>query len=438
MGLHLLEQLNHAVLLLSLALLWAIGLPWAWTVVQHLRLRRMGLAQEARLLEAALPPDGDLPHVLVQIPTYNEGHLIHDIVTAVANFDWPHDSLHIQVLDDSSGDSVDAARAAVSAVAGRGIDAILLHREARTGFKAGALAEGLKRSQHDYVAIFDADYLPPPHFLRACMRPLLRDPRLAFVQARCDYRNARENWMTRAQQRILDAHFAVEQATRSWTGQILPFNGTCGIWRRVAIDDAGGWQADTLAEDLDLSYRVQIEGWHALFLVSVTAPGELPSTLESWRAQQSRWVKGPAEAARKLVPRLWCSRLRFGQKLLSTLTLAGSLLGPTIGVVALSLAFDLAFGAGLTPASEVLLALAASQAILAQAGMILLGQRLARGSGVISELLGLPLVLSLLIYRALANLRGVGEAMVDRSSTFVRTPKSSNPSTAVTGTLDDR
>ena len=438
MGLHLLGQLNHAVLLLSLSLLWAIGLPWAWTVVQHLRFRRAGLARESRLLEAALPPDGDLPHVLVQIPTYNEGHLIHDIVTAVANFDWPRDRLHIQVLDDSAGESLDAAREAVAAVAERGIDAILLHREARTGFKAGALAEGLGQSPHGYVAIFDADYQPPPNFLRVCMGPLLRDPRLAFVQARCDYRNARENWMTRAQQRILDAHFAVEQATRSWTGQILPFNGTCGIWRRRAIDDAGGWEADTLAEDLDLSYRVQIEGWHALFLLGVTAPGELPSSLESWRAQQSRWVKGPAEAARKLLPRLWRSRLPFGQKLLSTLTLAGSALGPVIGVVALSLALDLALGAGMTPASEALLALAASQAILAQAGMILLGQRLVRGSGVIAELLGLPLVLSLLIYRALANLRGVGEAIADRSSSFVRTPKSGNPGRPVAGTLDDR
>ena len=438
MDLHLLGQLNHAALLLSLALLWAIGIPWAWTVVQHLRFRRAGLAREARLLETALPPDRDLPHVLVQIPTYNEGHLIHDVVAAVANFDWPRDRLHIQVLDDSTGESLDAARDAVAAVGRQGIDAVLLHRDGRAGFKAGALAEGLAQSQHGYVAIFDADYQPPRNFLRACMRPLLRDPRLAFVQARCDFRNARENWMTCAQQRILDAHFAVEQATRSWTGQILPFNGTCGIWRRLAIEDAGGWQADTLAEDLDLSYRVQMEGWHALFLVSVTAPGELQSTLESWRAQQSRWVKGPAEAARKLVPRLWRSRLRFGQKLLSTLTLAGSLLGPVIGIVALSLVLDLALGAGLTPASEVLLALAASQAILAQAGMILLGQRLARGSGGTAELLELPLVLSLLIYRALANLRGVGEAIADRSSSFVRTPKSGNPGRPVTGTLDDR
>src|SRR5947209_3019918 len=183
------------------------------------------------------------------------------------------------------------------------------------------------------------------------MRPMLDDAALAFVQARCDYINGAENQVTWSQQRILDAHFAIEQAARNWSGHLMPFNGTCGIWRRRAIETAGGWQGDTLAEDLDLSYRAQLRGWRALFLSSVTVKGELPATLSVWHQQQFRWTKGFAEAARKLLPQIWRSRLSLRQKIVSTLHLGGGMLGPLAAVTVVTGAIDLIFGEGPTVAS---------------------------------------------------------------------------------------
>jgi cellulose synthase/poly-beta-1,6-N-acetylglucosamine synthase-like glycosyltransferase len=414
---------NHVILLLALGSLWAIGLPATWTVLQHLRCRGAAQEKEARLLGTPLPPDGELPHVLVQIPTFNEGRLVRAVCQAVAEFDWPRDRLHVQILDDSTDESILAAREGVAAIGQRGIDAALLHRDSRIGYKAGALAAGLDRANHEFVAIFDADYLPPRDFLRSCMRPLLVDDRLALVQARCDYLNADRNLLTRIQQRILDAHFGIEQATRSWAGQVLPFNGTCGIWRRAAIDDAGGWQSDTLAEDLDLSYRVQLRGWRALFLVSVAVPGELPDSFRSWRTQQFRWAKGPAEVARKLLPMVWRSGISVRRKLLSTLQLCGSAFGPLLGIAGTTGVIDFAWGVGFSSLPTALLALAVLQAISAASAMVLLGQQSLRGASLWAEARWLPLVIALFIALALANLGAVIEAILGRPSAFVRTPK---------------
>jgi len=223
---------------------------------------------------------------------------------AAAALDWPKDKLHIQSLDDSTDGTTAIAREAVAAVAARGIDAELIHREDRAGFKAGALQFGIEKAPHPFVAILDVDYVPAPDFLKQCMKALLAEEKLAFAQARFDFLNGEENWLTRAQVLMLDTHLAIEQATRSWSGQVLPFNGTCGVWRRAAIVDAGGWQGDTLAEDMDLSYRAHLKGWHAEFLVSVPVLGELPTTVASWTLQQKRWSKGFAQVAKKMLPRL--------------------------------------------------------------------------------------------------------------------------------------
>jgi cellulose synthase/poly-beta-1,6-N-acetylglucosamine synthase-like glycosyltransferase len=414
---------NHALLLLSLAGLWALGLPATWIVLQNLRRRGPALADEARLLAAPLPPDSQLPDVLVQIPTFNEGTLVRGVCRAVAALDWPRERLHVQVLDDSTDGSTLAASAAVAELNEEFIDAVLVHRESRAGYKAGALAAGLECSSHEFVAILDADYLPPPDFLRSCMRPLLVDGGLALVQARCDYLNADQNWLTRVQQCILDAHYGIEQATRSWTGQVLPFNGTCGIWRRAAIDDAGGWQSDTLAEDLDLSYRVQLSGWRALFLVAVAVPGTLPDSFSSWRTQQFRWVKGPTEVARKLLAMVWRSKFSLSCKVLSTLQFLGSAFGPLLGIVLATGVIDLAWGGGFSALPAILLGVAVLQAIAATSAMVLLGQTTIRGVSPWAAARGLPLVIALFIGLAIANLRGVLEGLLGRRSAFVRTPK---------------
>lgn len=421
----ILFALDHAVFLTCLGVHCVLGTSAFWLAGCYLRLRPEGLAREKRLLSTALPADEDLPDVLVQLPTFNERNLILRAAQAAAALDWPHHRLHVQVLDDSTeAESRAAAQAAIAALRGAGIDAALIAREARTGFKAGALAAGLDRSSAEFIAILDADYVPEPDFIRLCMRAILSDDGTGFVQARCDYLNAGENRITWSQQRILDAHFAVEQAARNWSANVVPFNGTCGIWRRAAIAGAGGWSSDTLAEDLDLSYRAQIKGWHARFLSTVAVRGELPGSLSVWRQQQFRWTKGFAEGARKLLPRVWCSHLSPTQKLVSTIHLASGMLGPLAAVTVVTGVIDLLFGYGPAWASTALLLWSlVGGAIIGPALLMIIAQISVRGSSVPYEIRHLPRVLFLQIATALGNIGGAVEALVGRASAFDRTPK---------------
>jgi cellulose synthase/poly-beta-1,6-N-acetylglucosamine synthase-like glycosyltransferase len=421
----LLLSANHAVFLTCLGIHSLLGTSAFWLASRYLWHRGTALDREARALARPLPGDESLPDVLIQLPTFNERDLILRAALAVRRLDWPCQRLHVQVLDDSTDpDSRTAAQFAVALLSEGSIDAALIARENRAGFKAGALAAGLSCSSAEFVAILDADYIPEPDFLRLCMRPMLDDATLAFVQARCDYMNAGENEVTWSQQRILDAHFAVEQAARNWSGHLMPFNGTCGIWRRRAIETAGGWQGDTLAEDLDLSYRAQLTGWRALFLSSVTVKGELPATLSVWRQQQFRWTKGFAEAARKLLPLVWRSRLSMRQKFVSTLHLAGGMLGPLAAVTVVSGAIDLIFGNGLTSASALLIFYSLlGGAIIGPALLMTISQIAVRGSRLSYELPRLPRVLYLQIATGLGNIAGAIEALAGRASTFQRTPK---------------
>jgi len=278
------------------------------------RLRSVGLAQEARLLALPIPPDRVLPHVVVQIPTFNEGEIVRRIAEAVAALDWPRACLHVQFLDDSTDGSERIVAETVASLRARGIDAELLRRADRRGFKAGALQAGLLASRHAYFAIFDVDYVPPPDFLRRCMPVLLADPALAFVQARFEYLNPDQNLLTRTQAVLLDHHLGLEQRTRSWAGDLVPCNGTCMIWRRAAIEAAGGWRGDMLAEDMDLSYRAWLKGWRGTYLGDVTAPGELPSVMKHWLHQQRRWKRGYHQVAWRYLPRILASRASLRAK----------------------------------------------------------------------------------------------------------------------------
>jgi cellulose synthase/poly-beta-1,6-N-acetylglucosamine synthase-like glycosyltransferase len=275
-----------------------------YMVVLHHRLRGAGLARERALLAAPLPPDAELPHVVVQVPSFNEGPVLRRGVEAAARLDWPRDKLHIQILDDSTDETAEIARAVAAELGARGFDVVALQRADRSGFKGGALHEGMQQTPHDYFAIFDVDYLPPADFLRRCMRPFFadRNARIAFVQARFDFLNAHENALTEMQMVTLDAHLAIEQATRFWAGHPLPFNGTCGIWQRAAIDASGGWKGDTVTEDLDLTYRGWIGGWRGVFLTGVSVPGELPADARTWLRQQQRWVEGFRHVSLRMFP----------------------------------------------------------------------------------------------------------------------------------------
>lgn len=307
----------------------------------HVGLRQRGGEEEQRLLSLPPPPDSELPHVVVQIASYNEGDLVRRAAEAVAGFDWPIDRLHIQLCDDSTDDTLDIAHDVAESLRARGFDIAVLHRTNREGFKAGSLMMGVNATPHDYFAVFDADYVPAPDFLRRCMPVLLSDDKLSFVQARVDYLNPDENALTRAQVLLFDHHTGVEQTTRSWAGHAVPFNGTCGIWRRAAIEAAGGWRGDTLAEDLDLSYRAWLAGYHGVFLATVTAPGELPTTFRTWINQQRRWTKGFNQVAYRMLGMLLTGRIEGARRRFIVFTHLGPALMAPVSAVATVTGFTL-------------------------------------------------------------------------------------------------
>lgn len=308
-GLSLILQCALACVLVLLAFLSAqLG---ALTLLRFFR--------PARALRVPLLPDEALPRVLVQLPVCDEGELALRVVAAATRLDWPHDRLEIQLLDDGPTWKHEALAKAVAEVVPDGVSVSILHRGERVGFKAGNLAFGLKHSNAPYVAIFDADFVPPPDFLRRTVPALVADQGLCFVQTRWGHANRFANWLTRAQGFLLDSHFAVEQEARFRTGLPMSFNGTAGVWSRAAIEACGGWTGDTLTEDLDLSIRCALKGWRAAMISDLEVPGELPETAAAWRAQQARWTKGHAQVARKLLPVIWQSNRPLWERAAMTL-----------------------------------------------------------------------------------------------------------------------
>ena len=240
------------------------------------------------------------PEVAVQLPLYNEQFVAARLIDAVARFDYPRDKLLIQVLDDSDDGTVRVVASKLANLEAQGFRVQHIRRNQRKGFKAGALAEGLSHSECEFIAIFDADFVPSPRFLRQTLPHLVANPEIGIVQSRWGHLNADANDLTRAQKLSIDTHFVVEQTARNRSGWLIPFNGTGGVWRRACIEAAAGWSADTLTEDLDLSYRAQIEGWQSLFLPDVEAPGEIPPQLAAYKQQQARWAMGNTQCLLKL------------------------------------------------------------------------------------------------------------------------------------------
>jgi cellulose synthase/poly-beta-1,6-N-acetylglucosamine synthase-like glycosyltransferase len=253
---------------------------------------------------AGPPPEiSAWPRVTVQLPIYNERYVIERLIETVAQFDYPRDLLDIQVLDDSTDETQEVARNCVERYQALGLPISYLHRANREGFKAGALQEGLKSAAGEFIAIFDADFIPPPDFLRRTV-PYFSDTRLAMAQTRWSYINRHYSPLTEVEAILLDGHFVVEHSARFRSGLFFNFNGTAGIWRRTAIDDAGGWQHDTLTEDTDLSYRAQLRGWHFIYLPEIDCPSELPVEMNAFKSQQARWAKGLMQTAKKILPRV--------------------------------------------------------------------------------------------------------------------------------------
>ncbi len=249
-------------------------------------------------------PDGELPHVTIQLPLFNEPDVLDRLLECVARIDYPREKFEIQVLDDSTDDTRERSKAKVADLVRRGIDAVYIHRTDRTGYKAGALDNGLKYAKGSLIAVFDADFLPQESFLRTVVHHFA-DPKVGCVQARWGHLNRETSILTRVQALMLDGHHMVENRARFAAGRFFNFSGTGGIWRREAIGAAGGWQHDTLTEDLDLSYRAQTAGWRFVYREDHVTPAELPEEVEAFRAQQFRWAKGTVQTARKLLGKVW-------------------------------------------------------------------------------------------------------------------------------------
>ena len=367
-------------------------------------------------------PD-ELPHVLVQIPVFNEPLVIDRVLAAAGALDWPSDRLTIQLLDDSTDITTDIAVHAVARLRRDGVDAVHVRRADRSGFKAGALAEGLRQCDAPYVAVFDADFVAPPGWLRGAMAALLAEPRAAFVQTRIEWGNGEANWLTRAQRLMQDAHFAVEQDVRARRGVPFQFNGTGGIWRRAAVEEAGGWSHDTLSEDLDLVMRTALKGWHGVFLMEPHVVGELPARLGDFSAQQSRWSKGFIQVARKLLLPIWNSDWSGEAKFTTTVALGQQLIFPVLAVGIFALLVS-TVGHGYLPGPLRFLLwlwLAAMMAVLI--GMTFNAYRRLQRGDLVRYLVTAASVPALIVYLAVANTGAIVGAGLGRKTEFNRTPK---------------
>jgi hypothetical protein len=394
------------------------------SVLAAFALHRYGLVlREARLPRAAPdPPDPAFrPHVTVQLPLYNERFVVGRLLDAVGALRWPRDRLEVQVLDDSTDETSAIAAAGAARLRAAGVPAVHLQRRRRAGYKAGALAGGLRCAAGEFVLVLDADFVPPPDLLERLM-PAFRDPRVGMVQARWGHANADETALTRVQALLLDAHFLLESDVRARSGLFFNFNGTAGVWRVRAIEEAGGWSADTLTEDLDLSYRAQMAGWRFVFRPDVVVPAELPRTLAAFRQQQARWTQGAAGTARKLLGRLlagpWPAAVRyeaavhltqhvvFPATLLAALLMLPSLLvRRAAGLEALFL-LDVVLAAAIIAPTRAFYAAAARRAGSGKPGLLGMTRLLVTGTAL-----------------AAGNTRAALEGWLRRSGTFERTPK---------------
>ncbi|HKE00921.1 MAG TPA: cellulose synthase family protein, partial [Planctomycetota bacterium] len=368
--------------------------------------------------------DGDLPRVTIQLPVYNERYVVERLIDAAAVLDWPRDRLEIQVLDDSTDDTTTIADRAVREWRGRGLDIVHLRRSDRTGFKAGALAAGLRRASGEFIAIFDADFVPHPDFLRRVL-PGFSSPRVGLVQARWTHLNRGYSLLTRAQAILLDGHFVIEHTARHRSGRFFNFNGTAGVWRRTCLDDAGGWEHDTLTEDLDLSYRAQIKGWRFVYLPDVVVPAELPAEINGFKSQQHRWAKGSMQTALKLAPRIARARIGIPIKIEAAVHLSSNICYPLLLLLSALLMPALwlrvrVLDPGAAFLFDLTLFVAASVSI---ACFYVASQREAERGQWLRRIADLPLVFALGIGLAVNNTRAVLEALVGHESEFVRTPK---------------
>jgi cellulose synthase/poly-beta-1,6-N-acetylglucosamine synthase-like glycosyltransferase len=366
--------------------------------------------------------DTELPHITVQLPLFNELYVIERLLKAVTEIDYPRERLEIQVLDDSTDETIKLASATVESYRRKGFDIHYIHRTDRTGFKAGALENGLKTAKGELIAIFDADFVPKPDCLRKLVH-YFTEPLVGCAQMRWSHINGSYNLLTRLQTIMLDGHFVVEQTVRNRTGGFFNFNGTAGIWRRQAIEMSGGWQHDTLTEDTDLSFRAQLMGWKFVYLLEDDAPSEIPVEINAFKAQQRRWAKGVMQVGIKLYRRIWFAPLPLRVKLEMFFRLTGNISYPLMIVVSflqfplLLVRYNQGFYQLMVFDVPLLFFSTISVLLFYGTGVWYLDTRR------VPRLLHLPLVMALGIGLAFSNARAVLEALIGMKSEFIRTPK---------------
>lgn len=377
---------------------------------------------EANKKSAPTPPLTSFPMVTIQLPVFNEMYVVDRLVKAVCDIDYPKERMEIQLLDDSTDETVDVSRNLVEQYAAQGFDIKHIHRTNRQGYKAGALKEALEVAKGEFVAIFDADFVPKTDFLKSTL-PHFSHDRVGMVQTRWEHLNEEYSFLTRAQALALDGHFVIEQQIRNKAGFFINFNGTAGVWRKRTILDAGNWHSDTLAEDLDLSYRAQLRGWKFVFLNDVTSPAELPADINSLKTQQFRWTKGAVETAKKLLPTVWGSALPLKVKLECTIHLTSNLVFPFIMMVAF-LNVPLVVVKNTTTVYNPVFALM-SIFVLASIStfMFYLYAQRAIHADWRRRLLLFPVFMAGSMGLAVNNTRAVLEALIGKKTEFKRTPK---------------
>jgi cellulose synthase/poly-beta-1,6-N-acetylglucosamine synthase-like glycosyltransferase len=417
--LYRLDTFDWIILLAYFSILFLLAIYGAYRIKQVIdfwRYHKFAPELVGRFAEA------ELPQITIQLPLFNELYVVDRLLKAVTAIDYPREKLEIQVLDDSTDETVKVAETVVAKYAEQGFDIHYIHRSDRTGFKAGALENGNKSSKGELLAIFDADFVPKPDCLRKLV-DYFTDPLVGCAQMRWSHINGSYNLLTRLQTIMLDGHFVVEQTTRNRTGGFFNFNGTAGIWRRQAIEMSGGWQHDTLTEDTDLSFRAQLMGWKFVYLLDEEAPAEIPVEINAFKAQQRRWAKGVMQVGLKLYPRIWLAPLPLRVKLEMFLRLTGNISYPLM-IVASFLQFPLLLVRYNQPFYH-LMVLDLPLLFFSSISVVLF-----YGTAVwyldekrTPRLLHLPLVMALGIGLAFSNARAVLEALLGVKTDFVRTPK---------------
>lgn len=421
--------LVFGIYLLSLTYVTIYDVLQLYLLVQYLRKARLRQQQQVEVRLLSAETTDKYPFVTVQLPVFNEKYVIDRLIDRVAAFDYPIDRYEIHILDDSTDETVALVAEKVAAYQAKGHLIRQIRREKRQGFKAGALRDALPLAQGEFIAIFDADFLPEPDFLHRTI-PFFQDERVGVVQTRWAHINEHYSLLTRLQAVQINVHFSVEQVGRMVGNHFLQFNGTAGVWRKATIDAAGGWEADTLTEDLDLSIRAQLQGWHIEYLEAVGSPAELPAEMNGLKTQQFRWMKGGAETAKKMLPLIWRAPIAWTQKLHATYHLLAStifLFVFVMGVSSVPVLFFLAEASWLHLDARVFAYFLSG--LLSITAVYFVGNVLAPFNEgplyrrVIYFVVMFPLFLSLSMGLSLHNTRAIIQGYRGKRSPFVRTPK---------------